>query len=81
MTKPIAYYNEVRFTERELLRPSWIEEYVPKDATTYRVATCSMVDHPVLGREAVVYTSLVLSGDESGFETLNTMYVKRKVEK
>jgi hypothetical protein len=76
--KPIAYYDEVAFTEHQLVRPSWIEEYVPKDATTFRVATCSNVDHPVLGFERKVHTSLVLSGDKSVFETLNTMYVKRK---
>lgn len=79
--KPIAWFDEVVFTERELIKPSWIEEYLAANADTYRVATCTAVQHPVLGYEPIVYTSVVIAGDETEFETLNTVYKKRKVEK
>lgn len=33
------------------------------------------IQHPVLGRESVVYTSIVVKkNDDGGFETLNTIY-------
>ena len=43
-----------------------------------RVATVNWCNHPVLGFEHIVHTSIVLNGDENMFETLNTIYVKEE---
>lgn len=43
-----------------------------------RVAIVNWCNHPVLGFERIVHTSIVLNGDENMFETLNTIYVKEQ---
>jgi hypothetical protein len=65
MAKPVAWYDSARIYMN------------PQD---YLVAEVYNVDHPILGYEPTVWTSVVVSGDEDGFETLNTVYKKRTYE-
>lgn len=68
--KPKATYESVEFKE---VNPVGFTGDLQVEHPL-RVAIVTNCKHPLLGFERVVYTSLVVSGDENGFETLNTIY-------
>lgn len=68
--KPKATYESVEFKE---VNPVGFTGELQVEHPL-RVAVVHNCKHPLLGHEDVVYTSLVVSGDENGFETLNTIY-------
>jgi hypothetical protein len=68
--KPTATYETVVFKEVSPLGfTGELDAQQP-----LRIAIVTNCKHPLLGYEGMVYTSLVVSGDEHGFETLNTTY-------
>jgi hypothetical protein len=68
--KPTATYKSVVFKE---VNPVGFTGELQVEHPL-RVAVVHDCTHPLLGYERVIYTSLVVSGDENGFETLNTIY-------
>jgi hypothetical protein len=65
MTKPVAWYDSAK---------------IYMNSQDYLVAEVYNVEHPTLGIAPTVWTSVVVEGDEEGFETLNTVYKKRTYE-
>jgi hypothetical protein len=70
--KPIAYYLWVTFYQQEILNEN------ADDIETVWVAICDDVEHPVLGCVPVVSTFVLVSEPHhDGFETKNTIYVRK----
>jgi hypothetical protein len=88
MSKKIVHYNgDVIFTTKDII-PSWLNaeeysdwnEYINQDNEVMVATVYGVMDHPRLGRQNHVFTSLVKVANHTydEFETLNTIYRRLK---
>jgi hypothetical protein len=88
MHKKIVHYNgDVIFSFKEGV-PSWLDEstypdwedYITPDNNVISATVYGVMDHPRLGRQDYIFTSLVKVTNHTydEFETLNTIYKRLK---